>query len=370
MSLGGLYVLNLRRPLPRPSPLAPLSPRHENGGAESPFESSTTSAGHRRCESGSGDRGGCCWSASDVGGDPAPTLAWVESVLGRGEGAVGPTLDVALVVVPCGRWGAGLHAGGEDAVGPAAGGGLEARVKVRIDSVRTDLSIPFVENLTRHVLSGALVSLLLENDGAAGAGAPQSSADAGSSASAAPPLPSPLPSVVPGRARALAVDNSTGVGAFVGSDDAAAAGDARARWEDAGGSALRQGGGGRVEGGSSWEHLVFIKVRMPVGVGRCRSSGARRVLCCLVVVVSSLENVSCLHALMWCQPRPHAVNSVCLPKTADPHAAESFAHGAPSQISSAFVERFAPIWGKASTTATSERRRSDGICSSTNNGHI
>lgn len=250
-----------------------------------PFEPSAAdagaSAGHRQLSRGSGDPPG---SYCLAGGDDPARLAWVESVVGRGEGAMGPMLDVALVVVPCGKRGGLPHAGGGagDVVGPcgAAAAGLEARVKIRLDAVRASLSIPFVENLTRHVLTGPLVSVLLQGGGVAG-GASRSSAGAGSSTSTPststpssaasssllPPSSSTLSSRVHGGVQAPADEGSVGVGAIVGSDNAAAeGGGAEARWEGEGAAAaVQQGRGGAVDGGDSWERLAFVKVRLRGG---------------------------------------------------------------------------------------------------------
>lgn len=289
VSLGGLYVLNFRRP--PPPPLSLPSARQGNGGrVPPPFDSSAaTSAGHRQLSRGRDDRGSFCVAGDDDDAAVAP-LPWVESVLGRGEGAVGPMLDVALVVVPCGkRGGLLIHgapgSGGRAVAGPGGGGGgVEARVKVRLDAVRANLSIPFVENLTRHVLAGPLASLLLqEDDVGGGGGAPRSLAGEGSITST--PLP-PLSSGVPGGARAPADEILAGVGAVVGSDGAAAAGGGAARWEGEGGAAaLQQGGGAGVEGEDSWERLVFVKVRRRVGAVQY----TERMVCRLVAVDSTWE---------------------------------------------------------------------------------
>ncbi|CAM9510658.1 unnamed protein product [Pylaiella littoralis] len=290
MSLGDMYVLNLRRP---PPPLQRLPPAPVRGRGVSPFDSDAsaaapadTDAAHRQRGRGGVERGGHCFAAED----DCP-LAWVEPPLGRGEGAIGPMLDIALVVVPCGM--GGVHArgggGGGGGVGDcasmvSAAGGLEARVKIRLDGVRTNVSIPFVENLTLHVLSGPLVSLLLGKDVAAGLS--QNPGGAGSSTSLSP---SPPPMVPPpaGRAHAAADETRRGVGDLVDSNNAAAAADAvtgpapgrssslssmptvapaekltTRRWEGAGDAPQEDRNG--MEDGDSWEQVVLMKVGLEV----------------------------------------------------------------------------------------------------------
>lgn len=246
-----------------------------------------------RRERGLGGGGGNRDALGHHVGDDGYSLAWAEPVLGRSEGAVGPVLDVALVVVRCAAGGhahraaaesvtAGLVAGG-DAVAGGGGGGLEARVKIRVDAVRTDLSVPFVENIARHVLTGPLVSQLLlpqpQGDSSAGA-APR---DGAASSAAASPSPSPtVPSVVVvspqvvGGAQAAADE---GIGRdFSDSNGAAAAAgatsDATTKGVPAGsvgtgwGDDRRQGGGGGAEDDQSWEKVVFVKVRAWGGEGQ------------------------------------------------------------------------------------------------------
>lgn len=294
MSLGDMYVLNLRRPSP---PLEQLAPASARGRRVSPFDSGAAAAAVNR---GGVERGGYSSAVEDD-----LSLAWVGPPLGRGEGAVGPILDIALVVVPCGK--GGLHAGGDGgsrvAVGDCASvigaaGGLEARVKIRLDAVRANVSFAFVENLTLHVLSGPLVSLLLRKDGAAGL--PQSPGSAGSG-TALSPSPPPMAPPSAARAQATADENRWGVGGSVDSSDtggglgAAVTGPAlrRAsssspiptvapadnlagrRLEGAGDAPQQSGGVCDAEDGNSWEQLVLIKVRACVGRGGngggCRS---------------------------------------------------------------------------------------------------
>lgn len=216
-----------------------------------------------------------------VGDDGSP-LAWAEPVLGRREGGVGPVLDVALVIVQCA---AGGHAptavtesatAGLDAAG-GGGGGLEARVKIRLDAVRTDLSVPFVENIARHVLTGPLVSQLLlpqpQGDSSAGAASrDRAASSAAASPSQAPAVPTAVvvsPPVVGGAqaaadeglGRDFSDSNGTAAAAAAGANGAgttttgAPAGSAGTGWGDG----PRQGGG--AEDDNSWEKLVFIKVR-------------------------------------------------------------------------------------------------------------
>lgn len=323
MSLGDMYVLNLRRP---PPPLQGSAPASARGRRVSPFDSdgaaaattaaSGTDAAHHHRVRGAVERGGSCLTVEDE-----CSLAWVGPPLGRSEGAVGPMLDVALVVVPCGM--GGLPAGGGVGVGDCTGmvgaaGGLEARVKIRLDAVRTNASVPFVENLALHVLSGPLVSLLLQNDGAAG-----NAESPGGAGSLTPLSPSPPP-VVPQSTKstqATADENRWGTGDSADSNDAAdAADDAAAvtgpvlgrssssssmptvapaekvltrRRESAGDAPPLVGGGGGKEDGNSWEQLVLIKVCKCIGLGGNKERAGEGLRSVSLVTVWQKSGSSC-----------------------------------------------------------------------------
>lgn len=229
MSLGDFYVLNLLRPAQGSPPL----------GVPSTNTASTCS------EEGS---------------------LWADPVVGRREGAIGPVVDVALVVVSSidrvlfnDNEGGGAASGGFGATGQC---GLEARVKIRIDSVRTVFSIPFVENLTRHVLAGPLLSPWVQST--------DSHQQAGSihsyNYSPAPPSPPPAHTV-----------SSSDDGQQVVSDDGEAwemappydvdpiEGDGSSPWESVKSVATRwEGAGdapqGSLEQGERWKHFIYIKV--------------------------------------------------------------------------------------------------------------
>lgn len=102
--------------------------------------------------------------------DGSASSVCVEQVLGRKRGAAGPLLDITLVVIPSARRGERNHghskAGGQRNVNGGEGGrgegDVEARAKVRVDKLNTVISLPFVESVTRHVLTGPLVSHLLK----------------------------------------------------------------------------------------------------------------------------------------------------------------------------------------------------------------
>lgn len=82
----------------------------------------------------------------------------LDPVIGQGQGAAGPIFEVALAVASSG---AHDHSGNlRDVVG--ASRGSEARVKVKVDNVQTALSVPFVENMARFVLTGPLITHLLK----------------------------------------------------------------------------------------------------------------------------------------------------------------------------------------------------------------
>ncbi|CAN0422224.1 unnamed protein product, partial [Ectocarpus fasciculatus] len=130
ISLGDLYVLNLLQPPPlRSSALsfAGEGGRRGGGGArgaapdEHAAASLTGDAARREGGIGGGSNGDALHH--HVGDDGYP-LAWAEPVLGRREGAVGPVLDVALVVVRCAG---GLQAhrdGAESATAGLVAGGV------------------------------------------------------------------------------------------------------------------------------------------------------------------------------------------------------------------------------------------------------
>lgn len=107
--------------------------------------------------------------------DSGGSSVWIDSVVGQKSGATGPLLDVAFVVIPSerrvvnGRQGSqdvgdGGHKDSSEARGK--GGrwgrkGLEARAKVKIDKLQAIVSLPFIENLVQHVLTGPLASHFL-----------------------------------------------------------------------------------------------------------------------------------------------------------------------------------------------------------------
>lgn len=224
MSLGDFYVLNLLRPAQWSPPLG--------------FPSVNTAA-----------------TCSEEGS------LWADPVLGRCEGAVGPVVDVALVVVSstdrvCCNDGERSAARG---VGEASDFGLEARVKIRLDSVRTVFSIPFVENLTRHVLTGPLLSPWLQNT--------DSIQQAGSVDPSWPPPSPPPPNTVtsPDDGPQVVTDDGEvwGVAALVDVDHADGGGSSS--WESAENAATRWEGAGdapqdSLEEGERWKHFTYIKV--------------------------------------------------------------------------------------------------------------
>lgn len=83
---------------------------------------------------------------------------WLDPVIGQAQGAAGPIFEVALAVSL-----SRVHDHSENLRRVrGAVRGSEARVKVKVDNVRTALSIPFVENMARFVLTGPLVTYLLK----------------------------------------------------------------------------------------------------------------------------------------------------------------------------------------------------------------
>ncbi|CAN0541160.1 unnamed protein product, partial [Ectocarpus sp. 12 AP-2014] len=123
ISLGDLYVLNLLRPPPLRSPAVSFAGEGgRRGGAggggrdAEPVEHSAAGliGDAARREHGVGGGGNHDALDHHVGDDGSP-LAWAEPVLGRREGAVGPVLDVALVVVRCAAGGHAHTAGAESA---------------------------------------------------------------------------------------------------------------------------------------------------------------------------------------------------------------------------------------------------------------
>ncbi|CAM9800180.1 unnamed protein product, partial [Scytosiphon promiscuus] len=278
MSLGDLYVLNLRRPPPPRIPSAHVSARGGRecrGGGEGKEEGNGTvspaivaSAAQREL------RHGEISSASDDGWGGF-SLDWVEPVLGRGEDAVGPVLDVAMVVVPCGKGGTvvgladggGVHAG--DVIGSSSGGGgggtnLEARVKVRLDAVRADLSIPFVESLTWNVLTGPLLSPLVQGG--------EDSSSARTQECARSRADAPAPSATGGGAGGGAgrpgaelqrLPSSLSSSTTTRTVTSEPAEQVVKRWEGRG-DAPREETGSGAEDGSSLQQLVFVKVGLEV----------------------------------------------------------------------------------------------------------
>lgn len=204
--------------------------------------------------------------SSDGGNRLGVDSLWVDPVVGRGEDAVGPVLDVALVVTSSAD-GSGFYGGrggGERA--DSANRGLEARVKIGLDKVRTVFSIPFVESLTRHVLAGPLVLHLLGEDGAT-----PGLRDAESTSPLRPPL-SPSPPQTETRfvdeaqgAAAAPQEMSSRVAASSDERDAArcdslsgrSAKDGAAGWKD-----VVDAPRGDLREGDCWERIVFIKVHM------------------------------------------------------------------------------------------------------------
>ena len=192
---------------------------------------------------------------------------WADPVVGRREGAVGPVVDVALVVVssPDRICFSNSERGATSGVGGASDRGLEARVKIRLDSVRTVFSISFVESLTRDVLAGPLLSPWLQN-----ADSIQQAEDIGLDASSpAPPSPPPPRTV-----------SSSDDGPQVATDDGEvwevaapfdvdhAKGGGSSLWESAEDVAMRwEGAGGALqdslEEGERWKHFTYIKVCTP-----------------------------------------------------------------------------------------------------------
>lgn len=104
----------------------------------------------------------------DEGGQIVNRSVWVEPVVRRGEGASGPVFDVAVAVFaledstsPSGARRGRVKSGAGTDINR---GGLEARAKFRLDKMRATFSIPFIDDMTRHVMSGPLVSHLLQGD--------------------------------------------------------------------------------------------------------------------------------------------------------------------------------------------------------------
>ncbi|CAM9335953.1 unnamed protein product, partial [Laminaria digitata] len=159
---------------------------------------------------------------------------------------------------------------GEGGAASGAGGasecGLEARVKIRLDSVRTVFSIPFVENLTRHVLAGPLLSPWLRKADSfqqAGSVGPEVS-------SPAPPSPSSPrtvtssddgPQVVTDDEEAWEVAAPFDVNHAEkgGSSSWGTAENVATRWDGAG-DAPRDS----LEEGERWKHFSYIKVGVEV----------------------------------------------------------------------------------------------------------
>lgn len=115
---------------------------------------------------------------ADGGGyneDGSGSSVWIDSVVGRKSGATTPLLDVAFVVIPSERRVANgrqcsrdVADGGYKDTSEARGRGvrrgrrgLEARAKVKIDKLEAIVSLPFIENLVQHVLTGPLASHVL-----------------------------------------------------------------------------------------------------------------------------------------------------------------------------------------------------------------
>lgn len=227
MSMGDFYVLNLLRPARQSPPLGfPLV----NAPATCSEEGSL----------------------------------WADPVVGRRESAVGPVVDVALVVVssPDRICFSDSERGAARGVGGASDRGLEARVKIRLDSVCTVFSISFVENLTRDVLAGPLLSPWLQN-----ADSTQLAGDIGPDAcSPAPPSPPPQrtvsssdggPQVVTDDGEVWEVAAPFGVDHAEdgGSSSWKSAEDVATRWQGAGGTPQDS-----LEEGERWKHFTYIKV--------------------------------------------------------------------------------------------------------------
>lgn len=126
-NLGEFSVLNLLRQstsLPPPTSLATRAAHLETG--------------RNRCDEG--------------------VSIWLDPVIGQAQGAAGPIFEVAIAVASSG---AHDHSGNLRDVRGACRGS-EARVKVKVDNVRTALSIPFVESMARFVLTGPLVTHLIK----------------------------------------------------------------------------------------------------------------------------------------------------------------------------------------------------------------
>lgn len=230
MSLGDFYVLNLLRPAQR-SPSLGLP------------------------------------SVNTAAACPEGDSLWADPVVGRREGAVGPVVDVALVVVSSADRVTFSDVERDTSrvvgVGGASDCGLEARVKIRLDSIRTVFSIPFVENLTRHVLAGPLLSPWLQNTESI-----QQTGSVGPDGSSPSPPSPPPPNTVTlsdDGAQVAAADDREVWELATPFDVDHAEGGGSLSWESAEDVATRWAGAGdapqdSLEEGERWKHFVYIKV--------------------------------------------------------------------------------------------------------------
>lgn len=240
-SLGDFSVLNLLRP---PQFFPPL-------GVSSTSTATLSSRPKITSDMETESLGDCMGDGSSV---------WADPVIGRGKEAVGPVLDVAVVVSSCGDSRSPPEQKGRVPVkSDSACGGLQARAKIQVDKVRTALSIPFIENLTRHVLTGPLASYLLREDVAK---TPGHLEEVDHCSTSRPPV-SATASVSGTQRAATGEGSSWAVGESLDTNNAPRGGSSSS-WGSAEGAPARHWegsvGNSQQTGENLWKEIIFIEV--------------------------------------------------------------------------------------------------------------
>lgn len=228
-------------------------------------------------------------AAGDDDRELSTAVAYTDRIVGRRDDAIGPLVDVAVVIVstPGAVAGRAIRRLSRDGGGRARetrgarDGGVEARATVRLDKLSIVFSVPFVEIVAEHVLTGPILSHLLlpspseQDEDSSGQRHQGDTEERGKNRSLSSPAPAEsirdARSFLPAAEQALREDPSGAVGRSFGEEHEDASGMARPSSSTLRGSSheLLTVSNGVTQGAPvkdssrrnpSWKHVVLIKV--------------------------------------------------------------------------------------------------------------